>query len=107
MWEGSRGCCDVGVMDPLWHGSALQNTTPDRPLPLALRPLSPVTPTSTPLRHKLSPFNVACPHCQPRHWIEERISASSVPQFSKCCENGAVELLPFPDPPEPLYSYYH
>jgi hypothetical protein len=75
---------------------------------LALKPLPLWTPFSPSLRHKLSPFETGCRHCNARHWIEERTSSSSVtaPEFSKCCKLGSVELPDLPNPPEPLLSYY-
>jgi hypothetical protein len=75
---------------------------------LALKPLPLWTPFSPSLRHKLSPFETGCRHCNARHWIEERTSSSSVtaPEFSKCCKRGSVKLPDLPNPPEPLLSYY-
>jgi hypothetical protein len=83
------------------------NVTEDMFL-LALKPLPLWTPFSPSLRHRLSPFETKCRHCDAQHWIEERTSSSSVtaPEFSKCCKCGSVKLADLLNPPEPLLSYY-
>lgn len=59
-------------------------------------------------RHDCGPMNVLCPKCNAFHWIDERVSSSSMhqPEFSLCCAKGKVSLPLFEDPPDPLRNLF-
>lgn len=71
-----------------------------REKPIGLQPLKP----NTSIRHSGGSFTFECRHCGALHFIDERLSSSSVttPHFSGCCGGGKT-LLPVRDaPPEEL-----
>ena len=53
-------------------------------------------------------MNIICAHCAAHHWLDERITSSSIssPSFSRCCHHGAVRLERLLDPPEQLRSLF-
>jgi hypothetical protein len=53
-------------------------------------------------------MNIICAHCAAYHWLEERLTRSSIssPSFSHCCHHGSVHLERLPDPPEQLKSLF-
>lgn len=59
-------------------------------------------------RHDLGYMDQPCLHCGALHWIDERLTASSVasPAFSSCCGNGQVRLEPLQDPPDALRQLF-
>jgi hypothetical protein len=79
------------------------------PVPFALQPLPPENSIATPVRHILSAFTVTCASCNALHFIEERLTKSSItnPQFSSCCRQHGNVLPLLEEPPEPLYSLLH
>jgi hypothetical protein len=56
----------------------------------------------------LGNMNICCPFCGAFHWIDERVSSSTVshPQFGMCCGHGKVELPSLRVPPLPLYNLF-
>ena len=75
-------------------------------VPIACTWPSPQYLSTLSFRHQLARCNISCQFCGAQHWIEERVqnSTKEAPKFSTCCENGAVMMDKFEDPPEPLYS---
>ena len=63
------------------------------PLPKARQPL----PLHFSKVHRLGQCSKICQQCEAQHWIEERMSRTSIanPDFSLCCAKGKVSL---PDP---------
>lgn len=59
-------------------------------------------------RHDLGPMDALCPHCEALHWLDERLSSSSVrnPKFGMCCDNGKVRLPFLELPPPPLLDLF-
>lgn len=63
-------------------------------------------------RHYIEPINpvcfgrmdILCTHCAAHHWLDERVSGSSLshPRFSHCCHHGTVLFERLRDPPEEL-----
>ncbi|CAG8797014.1 7434_t:CDS:1, partial [Cetraspora pellucida] len=55
------------------------------------------------VRHDLGHMDSVCIYCRVLHWLDERLSASSVtnPKFRKCCKQGKV-ILPTLRDPSPL-----
>ena len=74
--------------------------------PIARQPLPPQLVGTVSFHHRLGPCDVPCSSCGAKHWIEERVqgSSKSAPRFSSCCQNGAIVMDKFEDPPQPLYS---
>jgi hypothetical protein len=76
--------------------------------PIARQPLLPQLPgtTTVSLCHRLGLCDILCHFCGANHWIQERVqrSAKYAPQFATCCENGAIMMERFQDPPQPLFS---
>ncbi|KAI8353031.1 hypothetical protein B0O80DRAFT_74182 [Mortierella sp. GBAus27b] len=58
--------------------------------------------------YDLGRMNVTCPHCGAQMWLEERVlkTPKSKPEFTVCCQRGAVQLPPTSDPPEELKELY-
>ena len=77
-----------------------------RELPIACRAQFQQSSNVVSFRHQRGRCNIACNFCGAEHWIEERVqgSAKAAPQFSTCCEGGAIAMDKFEDPPQPLYS---
>jgi hypothetical protein len=73
---------------------------------VARRPLTPYI--NEPPRHTLSLFTFECEFCGAVHFLEERISSSTIthPIFSNCCQKGKVVLIHRDDPPQPLRSLF-
>src|ERR1700721_4183689 len=62
----------------LLHHFTMPPRCPNNPVPLATRPLDPLSPDSPrPPRHTLSSFTTPCPRCAALHFIEERVAGSS------------------------------
>lgn len=57
-------------------------------------------------QHDLGDLSVICNHCGALHWIDERMSVSSLtaPRFSDCCCQGDVALPPRQPAPPELYN---
>src|ERR1700761_6410170 len=72
-------------------------------LPLARQPY--VEPTG---RHLLDRMDVSCSHCHAKHWIEERVSTSSLrnPKFGMCCNHGKVIIDTLEDAPQELRTLF-
>lgn len=91
---------------PLWpFFASLSALVHSSLLPLACRPLIPLTPS---LCHTLRPLSdVICASCGALHWIEERASNTLKrdPLFSTYCEKGNSSLQPLLDPLESQYSF--
>jgi hypothetical protein len=53
-------------------------------------------------------MNILCSHCAAHHWLDERVSGSSMsrPRFPHCCHHGTVLLERLRDPPEELKSLF-
>ena len=73
-------------------------------LPLARLPFDPAWQV-----HSLGNFNVCCSHCHALHWMDERLTSSSLirPKFGMCCYQGKVSLPPLQHPPIELYQLLH
>ena len=56
----------------------------------------------------LGPMNIQCLFCYAFHWIEERVSSSSIrnPEFESCCQRGKVKLPALRVPPTELYNLF-
>lgn len=56
----------------------------------------------------LGPMNIQCPFCHAFHWIEERVSSTSIhnPEFESCCQRGKVKLPALRVPPTELYNLF-
>lgn len=56
----------------------------------------------------LGNMNVQCPFCGALHWLDERVSSSTIshPEFGTCCAHGKVKLSPLQIPPLPLYNLF-
>jgi hypothetical protein len=55
-------------------------------------------------RHNFGLMNIICTHCEALHWIDERLSKSSIrnPKFGVCCLQGQIQLPPLRHPPRYL-----
>ncbi|KZP22144.1 hypothetical protein FIBSPDRAFT_1018870, partial [Athelia psychrophila] len=53
-------------------------------------------------------MDASCSHCGAWHWIDERVTASSLrnPKFGSCCDHGHVRLEALPPPPYPLQQLF-
>lgn len=53
-------------------------------------------------------MDVVCHFCEAFHWIDERITTSSIlqPEFGMCCDHGKVSLPPLRIPPLPLFNLF-
>src|SRR5437879_1775832 len=53
-------------------------------------------------------MNVECPFCHAFHWLDERVSSSSIshPEFEMCCAHGKIRLPPLCMPPTELYDLF-
>ena len=53
-------------------------------------------------------MNISCPFCNALHWLDERVSSTSIdrPEFGMCCGHGKVKLPPLRVPPLPLYNLF-
>src|SRR5579859_5646543 len=71
-----------------------------------LSTIEPSTDASLTHRHSLGSFNIQCPSCHAFHWIDERLTKSTVgtPSFGMYCNSGKVSWPMISDPPEPLRS---
>jgi hypothetical protein len=80
-----------------------------RTVPLTLQSLPPENSTLTPLRHILSSFTIPCTSCNALHFVEERLTRSSIlnPRFSSYYRQQGNVLPRLEEPPEPLYSLLH
>ena len=83
--------------------SQLPPTPPPAPppaLPLARLPFDPAWQV-----HNLGHFNIHCPDCGALHWMDERLTSSSLirPKFGMCCYQGKIILPPTQPPPIELY----
>ncbi|CAG8593178.1 641_t:CDS:2, partial [Cetraspora pellucida] len=60
------------------------------------------------VRHDLGHIDSVCIYCGALHWLDERLSASSVtnPKFGKCCKQGKVILPTLRDPPPLLQQLF-
>jgi len=58
--------------------------------------------------HDLGRMNIECPFCKALHWLEERVSSSTIrhPEFERCCQHGKVKLDPLRVPPLALYNLF-
>jgi hypothetical protein len=59
-------------------------------------------------RHDLGLMNIRCPHCEALHWLDEKLSSSTVhnPKFGICCDSGKVRLPFLELPPPPLLDLF-
>jgi len=62
--------------------------------------------------HDLGRMSVECRFCGALHWIDEKLTSSSIssPKFGSCCKAGSdcppISLSPFPDPPDALRALF-
>jgi hypothetical protein len=58
--------------------------------------------------HDLGRMNIECPFCAALHWLDERVSSSTVhrPEFEGCCQHGKVKLDALRSPPLALYNLF-
>ena len=59
------------------------------------------------MRHDLGRMEVKCQSCGALHWMDEKLSDSSInnPVFGMCCDSGKVEVPMLRDPPPTLKSF--
>ena len=59
-------------------------------------------------RHFLGNMDVKCSNCGALHWIDERLSNSSIrnPRFGTCCLQGKVKLPSLKTPPQGIKALY-
>ena len=59
-------------------------------------------------RHSLGRMNIPCPRCFALHWMDEKLSNSSLqdPHFGMCCLQGTIKLPPLVTPPPELQELY-
>ncbi|XP_052200448.1 uncharacterized protein LOC127806909 isoform X1 [Diospyros lotus] len=59
-------------------------------------------------RHYLGKMDVLCPYCSALHWMDEKLTKSSMkrPLFGTCCLEGKVRLPLLITPPPPLQALY-
>ena len=59
-------------------------------------------------RHFDGKMDVLCPNCKALHWMNEKLTNSSVknPLFGKCCLQGKIKLPVLITPPPPLKALY-
>ena len=59
-------------------------------------------------RHSLGRMNIPCLYCFPLHWMDEKLSNSSLqnPQFCLCCLEGNIKLAPLITPPPELQELF-
>ncbi|MCL7044604.1 hypothetical protein MKW94_018281, partial [Papaver nudicaule] len=60
------------------------------------------------VRHFLGKMDVKCIHCGALHFMEERLTKSSLknPTFGTCCLEGKIKLPTLREPPEELKRLY-
>jgi hypothetical protein len=56
----------------------------------------------------LGNMNICCPFCSALHWLDERVSTSTIsrPEFGMCCGHGKVKLPSLRVPPLLLYNLF-
>ena len=59
-------------------------------------------------RHYLGKMDVLCPYCSALHWMDEKLTKSSIkrPLFGTCCLEGKIRLPLLITPPPPLQALY-
>jgi hypothetical protein len=74
---------------------------PPIPIPISRQPFDP-----TWAKHDLKRMDVKCPFCNALHWIDERLTGSSLirPKFGMCCYQGKIALPVLQKPPGELYD---
>ena len=86
--------------------TSFQPQPPQAPpgIPLAHCPFDPAWKV-----HNLGYLNICCPDCGALHWLDERLSKSSIlsPMFGMCCYQGKVSLPPIQPPPIELSQFLH
>ena len=67
------------------------------------------TVAGTSIHFTLSPLSMSCLQCKALHFLEERISSSSVssPRFSACCLDGKVSLPAFATPSASWQAFFN
>ena len=73
-------------------------------VPIARQPnISQVT-----LRHEIGHMTYECTHCKAQHWLEERVSSSTLrnPEYPACCAKGKVQLPEIRSAPPELLKLF-